>query len=85
MNRKIKDYGDMPVGKLQRIENFLPPPEKLVFPEESVKVTIALNKKSVDFLKQKAKIHNVKYQRMIRQLIDRYVGIYSKSDIKESV
>lgn len=78
MSRKIKDYGDMPVGELHRIENFLPPPEKLIFPEESVKVTIALSRKSIDFFKHFAKLHQTKYQRMIRQVVDRYVGLYSR-------
>ena len=40
MKRKIK-YKDEPLGDLQVIEDFLPPPEQLAFKEETVKVTIA--------------------------------------------
>lgn len=78
MIKKIKDYENMPVGKLQRIEDFLPPPEKLVLPDENVKVTISLSRKSVDFFKKQANLHHIKYQRMIRRLVDRYVVLYSK-------
>ncbi len=68
----------MPIGKMQRIEDFLPPPEKLVLPEENVKVTISLSRKSVDFFKKQATLHHMKYQKMIRRLVDRYVVLYSK-------
>jgi predicted DNA binding CopG/RHH family protein len=78
MIKNVKDNEDMPVGKMQRIEDFLPPPEKLVLPEENVKVTISLSRKSVDFFKKQAKLHHIKYQRMIRRLVDRYVVLYSK-------
>jgi hypothetical protein len=64
---------DMPIGKLTRVKDFLPPPEELVFPgEETVKVTIALNKASVEFFKRQAKKHKTKYQKMIRELVDKY-------------
>lgn len=45
-------------------------------PEETVKVTIALTKKSLDFFKREAKKHNAKYQKMIRDLVDRYASRY---------
>ncbi len=78
MIKNVKDNEDMPVGKMQRIEDFLPPPEKLVLPEENVKLTISLSRKSVDFFKKQAKLHHIKYQKMIRRLVDRYVVLYSK-------
>jgi predicted DNA binding CopG/RHH family protein len=78
MIKNSKDYKDMPIGKMQRIEDFLPPPEKLVLPEENVKVTISLSRKSVDFFKKQATLHHMKYQKMIRRLVDRYVVLYSK-------
>jgi len=72
MSRKIQ-YTDEPLGELRVISDFLPSPEELAFREESVKVTISLSKKSVDFFKTEASKHHTQYQRMIRQLIDAYV------------
>lgn len=69
----------MPAGKMKRIEDFLPPPEKLVLPEESVKVTISLSRKSVDFFKEHARHYHEKYQRLIRQVLDRYAVLYSRA------
>jgi len=75
---KRKHYNEnMPVGELKQIPDFLPPPGKLVFPEQRVKVTIELNKSSVEFFKRKASLHRTKYQRMLRALIDRYVAQYT--------
>ena len=68
---------DMPVGKLTRVKDFLPPPEKLAMPQQTVKVTIILNKSSVDFFKNQANKHRAKYQKMIRNLIDQYVMRYA--------
>jgi len=75
-NRNIDP--DVPRGKLKRIKNFLPPPEELVFPDESVKITISLSKTSVDFFKVKAKRCHTKYQQMIRTLVDAYVFQHSQ-------
>jgi hypothetical protein len=50
MKGKIK-YTNEPPGKLRIIADFLPPPHELAFSQESVKVTIALSKASVDFFK----------------------------------
>lgn len=72
MSRKIQ-YTDEPLGEFRVVSDFLPSPEELAFREESVKVTIALSKKSVDFFKAEAGKHHTQYQRMIRQLIDAYV------------
>ena len=67
----------MPVGKLTRVKDFLPPPDKLVMPQKTVKVTILLNKSSVDFFKEQANKHKAKYQKMIRNLIDQYAMRYA--------
>ncbi len=72
-----KTTGDQPKGKMTRIEDFLPPPEKLVMPEETIKVTIFLKRSSVDFFKNQAERCHTKYQRMIRELIDRYAVYHS--------
>jgi hypothetical protein len=71
MNAKIK-YTDEPLGKLEVVTDFLPSPEELAFKEDTVKVTIALSKSSVNFFKREAKKHDTKYQQMIRRLLDAY-------------
>ena len=55
----------------------LPPPEELVRPDETIKVTLCLSKTSVGFFKRKAVEQHTKYQRMIRELVDRYAAHYS--------
>ncbi len=67
---------NMPIGKLHEIPNFLPPPDQLIFPEETVKVTLVLTKNSVDFFKKQAKKNHTKYQKMIREVVDRYARKY---------
>ena len=67
---------DMPVGKLTQIKDFLPPPSKLIFPSDTEKITIILNKRDVEFFKNQAKRHHTKYQKMIRAVLDRYVARY---------
>lgn len=78
MKEKIKDR-NKPIGKLIRIADFLPTPEELVMPEETVKITIFLKKTSVDFFKSKAREYHTKYQKMIRELIDKYATQYSSA------
>ena len=75
--RKHKIKRDMPIGELKRVEDFLPPPEKLAIPENTVKVTIRLSQASVDFFRQQAKKYHTKYQKMLRFLVDKYVETYS--------
>ncbi|MDO8734779.1 MAG: CopG family transcriptional regulator [Elusimicrobiota bacterium] len=79
MMRKIKDL-NMPIGKMIKINDFLPPPEKLAVQDENVKITISLSKASVQFFKQKAKKYHTKYQKMIRNLIDRYASHHVYQD-----
>ena len=75
MKKKIK-YTDEPMGKVKVVSDFLPTPEELVLKDETVKVTIALSKASVDFFKNEAKKHNTQYQKMIRRLLDEYTARY---------
>ncbi len=63
---------DMPVGKLIRIPDFLPPPEKLIFPEPTEKVTLFLTQSSIDFFKRASTRSKIPYQRMIREVVDQY-------------
>lgn len=61
---------------MSRVPDFLPPPEMLVTPEENVKVTISLSRSSVRFFKEQASKHHMKYQKMIRNLVDTYTAHY---------
>jgi len=78
MKKKIK-YTNEPLGRLRVIRDFLPHPEDLVLRDEMVKVTISLNKRSIDFFKSEARKHNTQYQRMIRRLLDAYAERFSHS------
>jgi len=77
MSRKIK-YTDEPLGEIKIVPDFLPSPAELAFREESVKVTISLSKKSIEFFKAEATKHHTQYQRMIRQLLDMYADAQSE-------
>ncbi|MEI6667320.1 MAG: hypothetical protein WCP29_04120 [Acidobacteriota bacterium] len=78
MSKAIK-YTNDPIGAVRVVRDFLPPPEELAFREEAVKVTISLSKRSVAFFKAEARRHDTQYQKMIRQLIDRYAERYARS------
>ena len=73
MKRKTK-YTNEPLGRLEVVDDFLPPPEELVLKEERVKVTMALSQASVDFFKREAAQHHTSYQAMIRRLLDLYAA-----------
>ena len=68
-----------PHGLKPILRGFLPRPEELVLKEENVKITISLNKSSVDFFKKKAREHHTSYQKMIRRLIDWYASQQQES------
>lgn len=77
MNNKRK-YEKAPLDIAEAIDqaevvaDFLPPPDQLVPREETVRVTLNLNKRSVDFFKVKARENGVPYQSMIRKVLDIY-------------
>ncbi len=79
MKKSIK-YTNEPLGRLHVVEDILPPPGKLVFREDTEKVTIALSKRSVKFFKDEARLRGIQYQRMIRALLDRYADVHTASD-----
>lgn len=81
MSRKT-NYTDEPIGPLKVVPDFLPAPEELVFNEDTVKVTIALSRESVEFFKQEAKKHHTQYQKMIRKLLDAYTLTHKQSRSK---
>lgn len=73
---KKQDDENFPIGKLKRVDDFLPPPDQLVIPEETVKVTLSLTKSSLQFFKREARRNHTKYQKMIRTLVDRYARMH---------
>jgi len=77
MSKKDVDQ-DFPIGKLTRVTDVLPPPDQLVLPEDTIKVTLLLSKSSIKFFKRQAARHQTKYQRMIRRLVDEYANRYSE-------
>jgi hypothetical protein len=83
MTRRI-DYSDEPMGSPRVIEGFLPPPEELAFKEESVKITIGLSKRSVQFFKRQARKHHTQYQKMIRRLVDQYAAHHEAEALTSS-
>ncbi len=70
--KRIPEYTNEPLGRLEVVDDFLPPPDQLVLKEDGVKVTISLSRKSVEFFKAHAAHSKVPYQRMIRSLLDAY-------------
>lgn len=62
-------------GEMQLISDFLPSTKDLVLKEglEKIKVTMSLNKGTVDFFKSEGKKLKTPYQRMIRNLLNEYV------------
>jgi predicted DNA binding CopG/RHH family protein len=71
--KKRTKYTNEPLGNIRVLKDFLPPPEDLALKDETIKVTIALSKRSIDFFKAQAKKNNTQYQKMIRRLLDLYV------------
>jgi predicted DNA binding CopG/RHH family protein len=70
-NRTVK-YTVGEIGSVRVFEDFLPALADLVPREETVKVTLSLSRRSLDFFKREAKKRRVPYQRMIRALVDTY-------------
>jgi hypothetical protein len=73
MNRRTPDYTDDQgeiTGQLRPITDTLPPPDQLVPRDDTVKVTLALSRRSLEFFKREAAKQRVPYQRMIRALAD---------------
>ena len=76
MKKRNVKYTDEPLGAMKIIDDFLPSPEQLGVREETVKVTLALTKESVDFFKEIAKKQHTHYQTMIRTLLEHYSEHY---------
>jgi len=76
MSKREVKYTDEPIGEVNFVADFLPPPDQLVLKEETVKVTLALTKDSVDFFKKIAREKHTHYQTMIRALLEQYTEHY---------
>ena len=76
MKTRATKYTDEPIGEIKMIADFLPPPDQLVLKEETVKVTLALTKESVDFFKRVSKDKHTHYQTMNRALLEQYTEYY---------
>ena len=72
MSKKTVKYTEGEIGKVKVVKDFLPPPDQLVLREESVKVTLSLSRRSIEFFKREAGKRRVPYQRKIRALVDAY-------------
>src|SRR5258707_7766652 len=82
MRDKVR-YTDEPMEVGRIVKDFLPPPDKLIFKEDAIKVTITLSARTVYFFKTEAEKRGLQYQRMIRRLLDAYVEAFEPS-IKEA-
>lgn len=72
------NYVDAPVDVQQALDeavivaDFLPSPDKLTRKTEKEKITIAIDKHSLELFKHYAKKHNTKYQTMINGVLGSY-------------
>ncbi len=72
MKKKIK-YTNEKLFLGKRVKDFLPSPEELALIEKKEKVTLNLDKKTLEFFKEQAQKYNVSYQAMIRNLLQSFV------------
>lgn len=80
MKKKTKytnEPSDVDLDAARVVKDFLPPPDQLIFKEKTVKITLSLSENSVNFFKDQAGKHGLKYQQMIRSLIDKYVSAHT--------
>ncbi len=66
-------YSDEPLGEFRLVSDFLPAAEEFALREESVKITLSINKESLDFFKSEAHREHISYQDVIQKLLDTYV------------
>lgn len=81
MSKKIVTT-DEPIGPVRVVSDFLPSPAELSFKEDTVKVTLALSRESVDFFKHEAQKNHTHYQKMIRRLLDSYTQTCKEREIQ---
>lgn len=78
MKKQKIEYTNESIGQVKIVSDFLPSPNELVLKEETVKVTLALTKESVDFFKKEAASHHIGYQTLIRALLASYAAHYQE-------
>ena len=83
MKKKII-YSKGEIGDVEIINDFLPEPKNLVLKNDSVKITISLSKDSVKFFKSQASKHHIPYQKMIKNLLDKYANHYKHTANKKA-
>lgn len=78
MKKKV-EYTVEPMGECEIVEDFLPPPEELVFKEDdTTAITIELSTRNIEFFKKEAKKRKTDYKEMIRGVLEKYTLRYDK-------
>ncbi len=72
MTKQRVEYTKGEIGAVNIVKDFLPHASELVLKDDSVKVTLSLSRRSIEFFKREAKKQHVPYQKMIRALVDGY-------------
>lgn len=73
-----KDIKEFDEADLQIIADFLPSPNEMGQQLATRKITIALSNPTIAFFKAQARHLKVPYQKLVRELLDRYVAKASK-------
>ncbi len=73
-------YSDKDIGDVKFVTDFLPSPSELRERNENTKITISLSKRSIEYFKKAALDNQMQYQKLIRQLLDEYVGHQEKTN-----
>lgn len=71
MKKKI-NYTEEDIKLGKTVTDFLPSPAELAAREETARITINLNKKSIEFFKAEAMKTGIPYQKLIRKIVDLY-------------
>jgi predicted DNA binding CopG/RHH family protein len=66
-------YTDEPLHFGEIVEDFLPPPEKLILKKKTVTVELELTEEIVNFLEKQANKQKITYQNIIESLVKNYV------------
>lgn len=66
-----------PIGNLQKIADFLPPPGELAPQDEVAKITLTVDVDTIEFFKEMADNYGTKYQRMMREVLKGYAKKFS--------
>jgi len=77
--KKRKIDPDMPSENWKEVPDFLPPPEELAKAKTTVIVTIGLDLETIEFFKKQAKKRGAKYQKMIREVLNRYADHFKSA------